>query len=105
MSSDVIAFFGVLIAVTLSIGLLANFLVRRTNLREVGPWVVCRVAADGTKGMEFLMPAKLIDGKVLWTKDPLKATHWVKFDLAEKVADLLLADVSPLSRFTGEASK
>ena len=67
---------------------------------DEGPWVVYRVAADGSGGVEFYVGIRN-DPSMEWTKSFDQCWKWhVKHDV-ELTASAYHADVAPLSRFTG----
>jgi hypothetical protein len=66
--------------------------------RERGPWVVTRVSADGSGGVEFEY-AHLLGGGTAWTTNVFKAKKFGNIEWAKVSAEKLLADVAPLSKF------
>ncbi len=89
----------IVVALPFIVALLAMFLLPMFKHREKGPWMVCRVAADGSGEMEFL---SLYDDMVLWSKKPEQAYQYRPLSMAKKEADAFVADVAPLSRFMGQ---
>lgn len=73
-------------------------LIRLRVPRERGPWLVCRVAADGSGGVEF----RALVGPLEWVSNPMMAYPWSSQTAAELTADRHLADVVPLSRYVGK---
>jgi hypothetical protein len=85
----------VLIGGALALGVIALFAVGFIHPREeVGPWVVTRV---GIGGREF----RALVGPMEWVTTVRMAFHWSSQTAAELEARARLADVAPLSKFTG----
>ena len=66
--------------------------------REHGPWVVYRVAAEGSGTIEF----RALVGPMEWVSALRMAYFWSSQTAAELEANRFLADVAPLSRFLKE---
>jgi hypothetical protein len=86
------------VAIVVGLGMMAWYFILRQLRKETGPWVVTRVASDGS-GVEFLY-AELEPMAFLWTKNPSRADTFKTKKIAETVAKDH-ADVHPLSRYVG----
>jgi hypothetical protein len=86
------------VALFVGLGMMAWYFILMQLRKEAGPWVVTRVASDGS-GVEFLY-AELEPMAFLWTKNPSRADTFKTKKIAETVAKDH-ADVHPLSRYVG----